>query len=164
MLDISKYYTFLLPIMIWILIFAIKINIFFIKHGWNRDIKKVLQHVGHGHMPSAHTAFVLSLVTSIGYYEGLDSGAFAVAIIIAIIVIDDSIRLRMYIGDQGMFLNRLSEHLNLKREEFPKMKERAGHKISEVIVGGILGIFLTIVFAKILEKYPPNFLDISQFF
>lgn len=164
MLDISKYYTFILPIIIWVLIFAIKITIFSMKHGWNHSIKDILRHVGHGHMPSAHTAFVLSLVSSIGYYKGLDSGAFAVAIIMAIIIIDDSIRLRMYIGDQGMFLNRLTEYLNLKKEDFPKMKERAGHKISEVIVGGILGIFMTVVLAKLLEKYPPNFSDVFQFF
>ncbi|HRZ95471.1 MAG TPA: divergent PAP2 family protein [Candidatus Moranbacteria bacterium] len=164
MLDISKYYAFILPIIIWIFIFGVKIIIFSLKHGWNQDIKDTLAHVGHGHMPSAHTAFVLSLVTSIGYYKGMDSGAFSVAIILAIIIIDDSIRLRMYIGDQGMYLNRLAEHLNLGKEEFPKMKERTGHKISEVIVGGMLGIFLTIFLAKILEKYPLNLPDIFQFF
>lgn len=150
----SKYSIFILPIAIWIFIFALKITIFSSKHGWNRDIQEVIRHVGHGHMPSAHTAFVLSLVTSIGYYKGIDSGSFAVALILAMIIIDDSIRLRMYIGDQGMYLNRLAEHLNLERDEFPKMKERTGHKISEVIVGGALGIFLTLFLAKILEQYP----------
>lgn len=152
MIDLSKYYAFLLPIAIWFVILGLKITIYSLKHGWN--IVNTLKHVGHGHMPSAHTGFVTSLVTAVGYYKGIESGAFAVAVILAIIVVDDSVRLRMYIGDQGLYLNRMVEHLNLGLQEFPKLKERMGHKISEVIVGGILGVTLTLILAKILEKYP----------
>lgn len=151
MFDLSKYYTFLIPIAVWFIIQGLKILIFSFKHGWN--IIENTKHLGHGHMPSAHTGFVSALVTAIGYYKGMDSGAFAVAIVMAIITIDDSIRLRMHIGDQGTYLNRLIEHLNLKRKEFPKLKERLGHKISEVIVGGIAGSILTIILAEILKKY-----------
>jgi hypothetical protein len=148
MSEVAKYYIFLLPIFVWFFIQGIKIIIFSLRHGWN--IKNTLSHVGYGHMPSAHTGFVTSLVTSVGYYEGLHSGAFAVAVILAIMTIDDSIRLRMYIGDQGMYLNRLVEHMHLGKEEFPKLKERMGHRISEVIVGGILGFFITLLLAKLL--------------
>lgn len=145
-LDISKYYTFLLPIAVWFIIQGIKIFIFSVRHGWN--IKNTLAHVGYGHMPSAHTGFVSSLVTSVGYYKGTDSGAFAVAVILAIMTIDDSVRLRMYIGDQGNYLNRLIEHMKLGPEEFPRLKERMGHRVSEVIAGGALGFILTLLFAK----------------
>lgn len=148
MIDISKYYTFILPIAVWFFIQGIKVLFFSIRHGWN--IKNTLTHVGYGHMPSAHTGFVSSLVTSVGYYKGTDSGAFAIAVILAIMVVDDSIRLRMYIGDQGMYLNRLIEHLKLGKEEFPKLKERMGHRISEVVAGGILGFVLTIILVKLL--------------
>jgi uncharacterized protein len=146
--DISKYYIFLIPIFIWFFISGIKILLFSFKHGWN--LKNALAHVGHGHMPSAHTGFVVSLVTSVGYYESMNSGAFAVAMILAIITTDDSIRLRMYIGDQGMYLNRLIDHLNLEGKEFPHLKERMGHRISEVIVGGILGFIFTLILATLL--------------
>lgn len=148
MLDISNYYIFLIPIFIWFFVQGLKIVLFSLNHGWN--IKNTLEHVGYGHMPSAHTGFVTSLATSVGYYSGLSSGAFAVAIILAIMTIDDSVRLRMYIGDQGMYLNRLVDHLQLGKKEFPKLKERMGHRISEVIVGGILGCVLTLVLAKLL--------------
>jgi len=146
--DISKYYTFLLPITVWFFIQGIKILFFSLKHGWN--IKNTLSHVGYGHMPSAHTGFVTSLATSIGCYKGLDSGAFAIALILAILVIDDSARLRMYIGDQGLYLNRLIAHLQLGRKEFPKLKERMGHRISEVAVGGILGFILTMILVRLI--------------
>jgi hypothetical protein len=145
---LSPYYIFLIPIAVWFAIQGIKIIIFSLKHGWN--IKDTLTHVGYGHMPSAHTGFVSSLVTAVGYYSGIDSGAFAVALILAIMTVDDSIRLRMYIGDQGNYLNRLIEHLNLGGKEFPKLKERMGHRISEVIVGGILGFLFTLILAKFL--------------
>jgi hypothetical protein len=147
--DLSKYYIFILPIFVWFFIQGIKFVLFSLKHGW--DIKNTISHIGYGHMPSAHTGFVTSLVTSIGYFEGMDSGVFAVAVVLAIMTIDDSARLRMYIGDQGMYLNRLVQHLHLGEKEFPHLKERMGHRISEVIVGGILGFALTLILAIILE-------------
>jgi len=152
MIDLSPYYTFLLPIFIWFVVQGIKIFIFSTKHGWN--ILDTIKHVEYGHMPSAHTGFVTSLVTAVGYYKGIESGAFAVAIVLAIMVIDDSIRLRMRIGDHGHYLNRIVTHLNLKEKDFPKLKERMGHKVSEVIVGGILGIFLTLFLALMLQLHP----------
>ena len=136
---------FLIPIVVGGVTQIIKFVHFSLKHGW--DWKYAMTH---GHMPSAHTAFVVSAVTSIGYYEGLDSGAFAVAVALAIIVIDDAARLRMYMGDQGRYLNMLIRQLNVSEDQFPRLKERVGHRVSEVIVGGILGILLTLLLAKIL--------------
>jgi hypothetical protein len=149
MLEISKYYSFILPIVIWFFILFIKIVIYSLKHGW--DIRNTLSHVGHGHMPSAHTGFIISLVTAVGYYNGVDSAAFAVAFVLAIITIDDAVRLRMYMGDQGRYLNKIIENLNLE-EKYPKLKERMGHRIREVIVGGLIGFVFTLVLAKLLES------------
>lgn len=104
----------------------------------------------HGHMPSAHTAFIVSLATSVGYYDGLTSSAFAVAVALAIIVIDDAARLRMYMGDQGRYLNMLIRQLNVSEEQFPRLHERMGHRVSEVIIGGLLGFFFTLLLAKVL--------------
>ena len=75
-----------------------------------------------------------------------------VAIILAFIVIDDAVRLRMYLGDQGRYLNMLVKELKVEIDEkqFPRLKERVGHRVSEVIIGGILGFAMTI-FLAILE-------------
>ncbi|OGI17116.1 MAG: hypothetical protein A3J63_03070 [Candidatus Moranbacteria bacterium RIFCSPHIGHO2_02_FULL_40_12b] len=118
-----------------------------IKHGW--DIRYAMTH---GHMPSAHTAFIISLVTSVGLFDTdhFRSGAFAISVILAIIVIDDAVRLRMYMGDQGRYLNMLVRQLPVDEKKYPRLKERVGHKISEVIAGGILGFILTILLAKLL--------------
>ncbi|MCX6766497.1 MAG: divergent PAP2 family protein [Candidatus Moranbacteria bacterium] len=147
MLEISKYYSFILPIVIWVLILLIKIVLYSLKHGG--DLRNTLQHVGHGHMPSAHTGFIVSLVTAVGYYQGIASGAFAVAFVLAIITIDDAVRLRMYMGDQGRYLNKIIENLNLE-EKYPKLKERMGHRLREVIVGGLIGFAFTLALAKLL--------------
>lgn len=142
----KPYYIFLLPALVGIFVQILKFIIYSLKNGWK------LQYVfTHGHMPSAHTAFVVSLVTSIGYYAGINSGAFAVAVALAIIVIDDAARLRMYLGDQGRYLNMLIQQLNINEKQFPRLKERVGHRVSEIIVGGILGFALTLILAKLLE-------------
>lgn len=141
----KPYYIFLIPVAVGVVVQAIKFIVFSLKHGW--DINYAMTH---GHMPSAHTGFIVSLVTSVGYYNGLTSGAFAVAMALAVIVIDDAARLRMYMGDQGRYLNMLIRQLNVSEEQFPRLQERVGHRVSEVIVGGILGFILTIALARLL--------------
>jgi acid phosphatase family membrane protein YuiD len=136
---LQSWAIFLIPVIVGIITQAVKFALFSIKNGWNPGYA-----LTHGHMPSAHTAFIISLVTSVGYYEGLDSGAFAVSIILAIIVIDDAVRLRMYMGDQGRYLNMLIRQLPIDKEKFPRLKERIGHRLNEVIVGGIFGFILTL--------------------
>lgn len=142
---LKPFYVFLIPIAVGFIVQGIKFIVYSIKHGW--DIKYAMTH---GHMPSAHTGFIVSLVTSVGYYEGINTGAFAVAVILAVIVIDDAARLRMYMGDQGRYLNMLIRQLNIDDKQFPRLHERMGHRISEVMVGGILGFILTLVLARLL--------------
>lgn len=141
----APYLIFIIPIIVGVITQTIKFVTFSLKHGWDPHYA-----LTHGHMPSAHTAFIISLVTAVGYYEGLDSGAFSVSVILAIIVIDDAVRLRMYMGDQGRYLNMLIRRLPLDKEKFPRLKERIGHRVSEVIAGAIFGFILTILLAGIL--------------
>jgi acid phosphatase family membrane protein YuiD len=145
---ISQYAIFLIPIAVGCITQAIKFTVFSIKHGWN-----IRYAMTHGHMPSAHTAFITSLVTSVALFDndGIQSGAFAVSVILAVIVIDDAVRLRMYMGDQGRYLNMLIRQLNINEGQFPRLKERVGHRVSEVIIGGILGIIFTLILAAIFK-------------
>ncbi|KKQ46309.1 MAG: hypothetical protein US63_C0003G0022 [Candidatus Moranbacteria bacterium GW2011_GWC2_37_8] len=143
---IVPYAVFIIPILVGILIQAVKFVLYSLKHGW--DIRYAFTH---GHMPSAHTAFAISLMTSIGFYEGIHTGTFAVAVALAFLIIDDATRLRMHLGDQGRYLNMLIEQLNINEKQFPRLKERMGHRVSEVIVGGIAGFVLTFIFIQILR-------------
>lgn len=143
---ISTYAIFIIPVAVVLITQAIKFLIYSLKHGW--DPHYVLTH---GHMPSAHTSFVTSLVTVVGFYEGISSGSFAIAVVLAFIVIDDSMRVRAYMGDQGRYLNRLVQQLDIE-DKFPRLKERVGHRLSEVIAGGIFGFALTLFFIEVLAK------------
>jgi acid phosphatase family membrane protein YuiD len=143
---LKPYNVFLIPILVGGIIQVVKWIVYSIKHGW--DIRYIMTH---GHMPSSHTGFVVSLITSVGFYEGVYSGAFAVAVILAIIVIDDAVRLRVILGDQGRYLNNLIHILEIDEKKFPRLKERVGHRVSEVIIGGILGFLLTAVLIKVIS-------------
>ena len=145
---IAQYKVFIIPVLVGAIVQIIKYLFYIKKHGWN--FKYIMTH---GHMPSAHTAFIISLVTSVGLFDddGIKSGAFAIAVILAIIVIDDAVRLRMYMGDQGRYLNMLIRQLPVDATQFPHFKERLGHRVSEVIVGGLLGFVLTLILALILQ-------------
>lgn len=142
---LKNYAIFIIPVVVGVIIQAIKFFLYTLKHGWN-----IRYALTHGHMPSAHTAFIVSLVTSVGIYDGVHTGAFAVAVALAVIVIDDAARLRMYMGDQGRYLNMLIRQLDIEKDKFPRLKERMGHRVSEVIVGGITGFLLTLILASII--------------
>jgi uncharacterized protein len=141
---LSPYWIFIIPAMVGFIVQMTKFSVYSVKHGWNWKYAMT-----HGHMPSAHTGFIVALVTSVGYYEGITSGAFAVAVALAIIVIDDAVRLRAYMGDQGRYLNMLIRQLDISEDQFPRLKERVGHRVSEVIIGGIYGFCLTFFFIYI---------------
>ncbi|EKD58316.1 MAG: hypothetical protein ACD_56C00150G0015 [uncultured bacterium] len=142
---IEPYAVFVIPIVVAVIIQAVKFVLYSLKHGWN-----IRYALTHGHMPSAHTAFAISLMTSIGFYEGIHTGSFAVAVALAFLIIDDATRLRMHLGDQGRYLNMLIEQLAISEEKFPRLKERVGHRVSEVVVGGISGFVLSFIFIWIL--------------
>lgn len=145
MQSFEPYYIFIVPIIVGAIVQITKYLFYTLRHGW--DIRYIMTH---GHMPSAHTAFIVALVISVGYYEGMHSGAFTVALALAIIVIDDAARLRVYMGDQGRYLNMLVRQLNIE-EKLPRLKERMGHRISEVIVGAIYGTALTFLLVYLLK-------------
>ncbi|MFA6047339.1 MAG: divergent PAP2 family protein [Parcubacteria group bacterium] len=153
MIDISQYYVFLIPIAIGTLIHAIKFILYLLRHDYNW--KLAIEHgLTYGHMPSSHTGFAISLITSVGHYEGISTGAFAVAVALAIFIIDDAIRLRIQMGHQARYMNIMTQKLELDPKEFPRLKERVGHKKIEVLVGGILGLLFTLALIRLLEIYP----------
>lgn len=143
---ITPYAVFLIPIAVGVIVQGVKFVLYSMKHGW--DIRYMFTH---GHMPSAHTAFAISIVTAVGHYEGIADGTFAVAIALAFLIIDDATRLRMILGDQGRYLNMLIEQLNISEKQYPRLKERMGHRVSEVIVGGVAGFLLTMLLIKIVS-------------
>lgn len=136
----EPYLVVIIPVIVGIGTQALKFIIFTARNGWKPEYMFT-----HGHMPSAHTAFAVSLAAAVGWYEGYHSGVFAVALALAFILVDDAARIRMYLGDQGRYLNMLIAQMKgvVDEEQFPRLKERVGHRVSEVVVGAIVGFFAT---------------------
>ena len=100
-----------------------------------------------GGMPSSHSALVCSLTTSAGIKQGISSDFFIFSLIFALIVLRDSLGVRRAAGLQSKALNTLgkqaAEKLGL---EFNPVQEINGHSMVEVLVGGILGVLIAVIF------------------
>lgn len=101
--------------------------------------------VSSGGMPSAHSSTVCALATAVAMTQGLGSAAFAIAAILAIVVMYDAANVRQSVDKQAAILNRLIEELKVggPRDEVERdLRELIGHTPFQVIAGGILGVLL----------------------
>lgn len=101
--------------------------------------------VASGGMPSSHSATVSALATSIGLLQGLNSVAFGLAAILAMVVMYDAAGVRQAVSRQSIILNRIVDELRLRRprgEVERDLRELVGHTPYQVIVGALMGILL----------------------
>lgn len=98
--------------------------------------------VGSGGMPSSHSATVCALAASSAMVYGADSGFFAIAAVVAFIVMYDACNVRLETGKQAAAIKELQELLRKMGEDLPaeeKLKELVGHTLPQVLVGAVLG-------------------------
>lgn len=101
--------------------------------------------VGSGGMPSSHAATVCALATAAGLEFGGGSFEFAVAVILAIIVMHDARGVRRETGIQARILNEMMEtfrKMGNKMTAEERLKEFVGHTPLQVLVGALLGILI----------------------
>lgn len=104
---------------------------------------------GAGGMPSSHSALVVSLSTAIGMVEGVESTNFAIAVVLAGVVMYDAIGVRQAAGKHAKAINRIVKQLSSKNTfDDISLKELLGHTPIEVIVGALLGFFVAYIFTK----------------
>ena len=104
--------------------------------------------VGGGGMPSSHSATVCALATATGMRYGGGSFEFAVAIMLAIIVIYDAMGVRRETGIQGRVLNEMLDiFMNMGKEisAEAKLKELVGHTPLQVLMGAVLGCVIAVL-------------------
>jgi hypothetical protein len=105
-----------------------------------------------GGMPSAHTAFVSALATTVSFKEGWDSPIFALAVVFSLVVMYDATGIRQAAGKQAAILNRIVDDLYHDVPLKPQyLRELLGHTPFEVFVGAILGFWVGWAFCG----YPP---------
>ena len=126
----------------WLIAQAIKTGVILFQEkrlDWNYMISS-------GGMPSAHTATVCSLATSIAMTEGMGSIYFSIAAVLAIIVMYDAAGVRQSVGLHSAFLNRLVKELSFKTTRMEReedFREFIGHTPFQVLIGAVLGILFT---------------------
>ena len=99
--------------------------------------------VGTGGMPSSHSATVCGLATAVGFNCGLGSAYFAIAAILAIVVMYDALGVRRETGRQAIVINEMVEIFKKMGSEMSaqeRLKEFVGHSPFQVLIGALLGI------------------------
>lgn len=98
--------------------------------------RRKVRFINPGGMPSGHSAFVGSLVVVVAYREGIESTAFMIASVVALIVMYDAITLRSEAGKHARSINKHHQ---------TRLEESLGHNRWEVIVGALFGAVLSFI-------------------
>ena len=107
-----------------------------------REHKLILRRlVSSGGMPSSHSALVTGLATATGRVDGLGSATFAIAFVLAAIVMYDAAGVRRAVSIQARILNQMiDEAFQGKPFAEKRLRELIGHTPFQVFVGALLGI------------------------
>ena len=102
---------------------------------------------GMGGMPSSHSAFVFSLMVSVGIRDGLSSTLFALSFALAAIVIYDAMGVRAETGKQGAVLNKILRQVLVEGKPITEdtLKELVGHTPLEVLGGIAVGLLVAVL-------------------
>ncbi len=133
---------FLIVFWAWVIAQGIKV---IVSAGSEKKIN-LRRFIEPGGMPSSHAAVVVALLTGVGVKEGMGSTIFIVTLVLALVTIYEAIGVRRETGRQAELLNELSRHLSPRSPVKYKLTEQLGHNPIEVLVGGILGFFIALLF------------------
>ena len=103
--------------------------------------------VSTGGMPSAHSAMVMGLATSIGLTEGFGSPVAMLALGFAAVTTFDAATVRHAAGEQAKVLNRIVKAWRQEHHlpSVANLKELLGHTRTEVFGGLATGVATAIV-------------------
>lgn len=125
-----------IPLVLWIIIQTFKVITDLVINR-RLNVKRI---IGAGGMPSSHSAVVCSLAMCIGKEYGFNSGIFAIALIMAFVVMYDAAGIRRAAGKQARILNHILDTPGLSQVEVQeRLIEALGHTPIQVFVGALLG-------------------------
>jgi len=121
----------------WLVAQIIKVPLTYITTGrWNWALL-----ASPGGMPSSHSALVAGAAHMIGLTQGFDSPLFAIAMILAIIVIYDATGIRRQAGRHARIINKMILDLSsghpLRQEQ---LHRKSRHTPLEALAGTLLGV------------------------
>ena len=100
-----------------------------------------------GGMPSSHSATLMAVWTVILITDGVNSGLFGLASVIALIVLYDAVKVRRSSGEQGVALLAFMKE---KKSIVPAPRVAMGHTPTEVLVGSLLGVIIGITICLVV--------------
>lgn len=95
-----------------------------------------------GNMPSAHSATVVAVLVVIGVIDGIQSGLFGLALVVASVVLYDAMMVRRSSGEQGVAITAL---INEQKSKVRLPRVAKGHTPLEVVAGTIIGVAIGFV-------------------
>ena len=134
-------------VLAWSLAQLIKVPLnYLVRREWDWSLL-----LASGGMPSSHSALVTGVTFGIGLDQGFDSPLFALAGVVAMIVIYDATGVRRHAGDHARVLNLmidelLTGHPLAERE----LKEVLGHTPREVVGGIALGVTMAWLMVRVV--------------
>ena len=118
---------------------------YLLKHEWDWSLL-----MSAGGMPSSHSALSVAVTYAIGLTQGFGSPLFALALVLAMIVLYDATGVRRQAGEHARVINAIVSDLvaghPLKEEQ---LKELLGHTPGEVIAGATLGLVVAHITAMV---------------
>lgn len=107
---------------------------------------KLSRLVSSGGMPSSHSALVTGLATAAGRMAGIGSPTFAIAAVLAGIVMYDAAGVRRAVSIQARILNQMiDEAFQGKPFAEKRLRELIGHTPVQVLVGALLGVGVALI-------------------
>lgn len=104
--------------------------------------------VSTGGMPSAHSAMVMGLATSLGLTLGFGSPIAMLGIGLAAITTFDAATVRHAAGEQAKVLNRIVAEVKALQFHPKRLKELLGHTRKEVLWGMVTGVCVAVVVCR----------------
>jgi uncharacterized protein len=99
-----------------------------------------------GGMPSSHSALVTGLATAVARVDGLGSTLFALAAILAAVVMYDAAGVRLAVSKQARILNlMLDDFFHERGFNEKRLHELIGHTPVQVFAGALIGIVFGIL-------------------
>ena len=149
--DIAKNFCLVCVGVAWILAQIIKVFTGYFASDEKFSFAKFF--CGTGGMPSSHSATVMALVISSVIEYGFGSFNFAVAVLLAIIVMNDAMGVRYETGKQAKVINRLVKEIfsGQSADINKNLKELVGHTPLQVLVGALLGVVVPFVMMLIMK-------------
>jgi acid phosphatase family membrane protein YuiD len=135
----SRYELLLAPFAGWAVAQGIKFAL-----SLRRDGIQLSDLYASGGFPSSHTASIVPVATLLGLRRGLDDPIFALAAILAALIMYDAIGVRRSTGENSVAIKELAKKTN--KTLVTPMHGAKGHTPYEVMGGIIVGVVVAYLF------------------